>query len=320
MTAGGHIPVMRDDVVAALAPRDGALYVDGTFGGGGYSRAILDAAQCTVVGIDRDPDAIARGADAVKRYGGRLVLVRGRFGEMKSLLAGRGIDAVDGVTLDLGVSSMQLDEAERGFSFRRDGPLDMRMQKSGPSAADAINKLAEAELARIIREFGEDRRARRIARFICSARAEQPITRTGELADIVLRAAPGRRDDDIHPATRTFQALRIYVNDELGELESGLAGAEAVLKPRGRLAVVTFHSLEDRIVKRFLRRRSGGEPQASRHVPDRGDAPPPTFRLLFRRAARPSAEEISANPRARSARLRAAERTAAPAVPREEAA
>lgn len=309
MAGNGHIPVMRDEVVEALAPRDGALYVDGTFGGGGYSRAILDAAACNVVGIDRDPDAIARGADTIQHYNGRLTLARGRFGEMKALLAREGIDSVDGVTLDLGVSSMQIDQAERGFSFRHDGPLDMRMEKSGPGAVELVNETAEAELAHIIREFGEERRARRIARFICAEREDQPITRTGQLADIVRRAAPGRRDDDIHPATRTFQALRIYVNDELGELNAGLSDAEAVLKPGGRLAVVTFHSLEDRIVKQFLRRRSGNAPRVSRHLPGQDDNRAPSFHLLFRRARKPSADEIAANPRSRSARLRAAERT-----------
>lgn len=301
-----HVPVLLDEVVAALAPHDGATYVDGTFGAGGYSKALLEAAQCRVVGIDRDPEAAARGAALAARYEGRLRVVEGRFGDMARFLGG---EKVAGVALDLGVSSPQLDDPERGFSFRADGPLDMRMGRDGKSAADLVNTESEEKLAEIIREYGEERFARRIARAIV---ARRPIFRTGELAAIVRDAIPRRDPSGIDPATRTFQALRIWVNDELGELDRGLAAAEAVLAPGGRLAVVSFHSLEDRRVKDFLRRRSGGAPRASRHVPA-APTPAPTFRLLSKKPVEPSAEELRRNPRARSARLRAAERTSAPA-------
>lgn len=301
-----HVPVLLDEVVAALAPHDGATYVDGTFGAGGYSKALLEAAQCRVVGIDRDPEAVARGAALAARYEGRLRVVEGRFGDMARFLGGA---KVDGVALDLGVSSPQLDDPERGFSFRTDGPLDMRMGRDGKSAADLVNTESEEKLAEIIREYGEERFARRIARAIV---ARRPIFRTGELAAIVRDAIPRRDPSGIDPATRTFQALRIWVNDELGELDRGLAAAEAVLAPGGRLAVVSFHSLEDRRVKDFLKQRSGGAPRASRHAPA-APTPAPTFRLLSRKPVVPSAEELRRNPRARSARLRAAERTAAPA-------
>jgi 16S rRNA (cytosine1402-N4)-methyltransferase len=297
--------------MAAIAPRDGAIYVDGTFGGGGYSRALLEAADCKVWGIDRDPDAVAGGGALAELYPGRLSLIEGRFGDMVTLLRAEGVEAVDGIALDVGVSSMQIDTAERGFSFRNDGPLDMRMEASGTSAADLVNDTDEAPLADIIYLYGEERRARRIARAIVEARRAAPITRTRQLADIVRRAY-GRADIRIHPATRTFQALRIYVNDEIEELRSGLAAAETLLGPGGRLAVVTFHSLEDREVKRFLQERSGQAPRASRHVPDLSDtAPPATFRLLSPRVGRPGDAEIAENPRSRSARLRAAERTEA---------
>lgn len=301
-----HVPVLLDEVVAALAPHDGATYVDGTFGAGGYSKALLEAAQCRVVGIDRDPEAVARGAALAARYEGRLRVVEGRFGDMARFLGG---EKVAGVALDLGVSSPQLDDPERGFSFRADGPLDMRMGRDGKSAADLVNTESEEKLAEIIREYGEERFARRIARAIV---ARRPIFRTGELAAIVRDAIPRRDPSGIDPATRTFQALRIWVNDELGELDRGLAAAEAVLAPGGRLAVVSFHSLEDRRVKDFLRRRSGGAPRASRHVPA-APTPAPTFWLLSKKPVEPSAEELRRNPRARSARLRAAERTSAPA-------
>lgn len=313
MSGAPHTPVLLDRVIEALAPRDGGIYVDGTFGAGGYARAVLAAARCTVLGIDRDPDAVALAAGVADDFPGRLTVVGGRYGDMQRIVTEAGLDGVDGVALDLGVSSMQLDDAHRGFSFRGDGPLDMRMEQDGPSAADAVNTLAEEDLADIIYEYGEERASRRIARAIVEARAREPITRTAQLADIVRRVMPKSRDG-IDPATRTFQALRIYVNQELAELDRGLSAAEAVLKAGGRLAVVAFHSLEDRRVKTFLRDRSGETPRGSRHLPDTSAAgPAPTFRLLARRAVKPDADEIAANPRARSARLRAAERTAAPA-------
>ena len=318
---GGHRPVMLREVLEVLNPRDGGIYVDGTFGAGGYSRALLDAANCSVWGVDRDPDAIAAGAPLVDRYPG-LSLVTGRFGDMAALLRARGVDAADGIALDIGVSSMQLDRRERGFSFRADGPLDMRMEKQGESAADVVNDRDEHELANIIHDYGEERRARAIARAIVAARAQSPITGTLQLAEIVRGAFGGKSAAGIDPATRTFQALRIYVNDELGELDRGLLAAEALLRPGGRFAVVTFHSLEDRRVKRFLRLRSGRSPQQSRHRPHRPAGwrdPEPSFHLLPGNGTAPTGDEVRANPRARSARLRAAERTAAPAWPRERA-
>ena len=307
-----HLPVLRAEMLAAIAPREGGIYVDGTFGAGGYSKALLDAAACKVYGIDRDPDAIAGGEGLQRRYDGRLDLIQGRFGDMAELLAMRGVRLVDGVALDLGVSSMQIDEAPRGFSFRFEGPLDMRMEKSGPSAADIVNGASEAELADIIGGYGEERHARRVAKAIVKARKEGPIATTGALAEIVRRAVPHGRDA-IDPATRSFQALRIAVNDELGEIDRGLAAAEAVLAPGGRLAVVAFHSLEDRRVKNFLRARSGQAPRGSRHAPESGRARSPSFEVPQRRPVGPGQAEITANPRARSARLRSAVRTAAPA-------
>jgi 16S rRNA (cytosine1402-N4)-methyltransferase len=303
---------MLREVLQVLAPRDGGIYVDATFGAGGYGRALLDAADCAVWGIDRDPDAIAAAANLVERSGGRLHLVQGRFGDMGEQLPRHGLSEVDGIALDIGVSSMQLDRPERGFSFRHDGPLDMRMEKRGPSAADIVNGRSEAELARIIGDFGEERRARAIARAIAAARTVAPITRTLQLAEIVRRASGGRKSAAIDPATRTFQALRICVNDELGELDRGLRAAERLLAPGGRLAVVSFHSLEDRRVKTFLRQRSGFGPRPSRHLPPAAAAPA-TFRLLPEDGMTPGAEEVRVNPRARSARLRAAERTSAAA-------
>jgi 16S rRNA (cytosine1402-N4)-methyltransferase len=314
---GGHQPVMLREVLAALNPRGGGIYVDGTFGAGGYARALLEAADCTVWGIDRDPDAIAAGKTLAERHAGRLHLVAGRFGEMAALLNARGVAASDGVALDIGVSSMQLDRAERGFSFRQDGPLDMRMERRGESAADLVNGRSEQELADIIFTFGEERRARAVARAIVAARREAPVAGTLRLAEIVRKAVGGRAAG-IDPATRTFQALRIYVNDELGELDRGLIAAETLLRPGGRLAVVTFHSLEDRRVKSFLRRRSGRVPQQSRHRPQRPEPlPEPSFRLLPADGTTPSAQDVRDNPRARSARLRAAERTGAPSWPRD---
>jgi 16S rRNA (cytosine1402-N4)-methyltransferase len=299
-------------MLEGLAPRDGAYYIDGTFGGGGYSQAILDSADCRVLGIDRDPDAISRGAALVARYAGRLTLVEGRFSQLDLLLENSGETGSDGVVLDLGVSSFQLDEAERGFSFRADGPLDMRMGRDGASAADLVNTAEESTLVDIIGTLGEERFARRVARAIVAAR---PIARTSELAQAVARAlGPAAARQPIHPATRTFQGLRLHINDELGELERGLAAAERVLRPQGRLAVVAFHSLEDRIVKRFLAERSHAAPQGSRHAPERRDHRAQTFRLLGSRPRMPGAAEIARNPRSRSARLRVAERTSSSAV------
>ena len=298
----GHTPVMLAEVLEALSPRDGAHYVDGTFGGGGYASAILEAADCRVLGIDRDPAAIARGQKLVERFGGRLTLVQGEFSRMNEFT-----QATDGVVLDLGVSSFQFDEPARGFSFREDGPLDMRMSLSGESAADVVNSADERTLARIIARFGEEKNARRIARAIIAAR---PVTGTAQLAAIVSQAqGPAALRHAIHPATRTFQALRIHVNDELGELERGLEAALDILKPQGRLVVVSFHSLEDRMVKRFLTERSTTAPRASRHAPVGAPSHKAAFQLLPRRE--PSAEEIASNPRSRSAKLRAGIKLAA---------
>ncbi|HTH97757.1 MAG TPA: 16S rRNA (cytosine(1402)-N(4))-methyltransferase RsmH [Stellaceae bacterium] len=308
-----HIPVLLDDVVLALAPRAGQTVLDGTFGRGGYTRALLEAAPCRVVGIDRDPTAIAAGRTLAPQFGGRLTLVEGRFGDMIDLLASAGISRIDGVTLDLGVSSPQLDDAARGFSFRFDGPLDMRMGSEGPDAASVVNTLPETELANIIWRYGEERMSRRVAGAIVAARREALIERTSELAQIVRRVVPASRDG-IDPATRTFQALRIYVNDELGELDRGLAAAEKLLPEGGRLAIVSFHSLEDRVVKTFLRERSDAAPQGSRHQPgSSANRREPSFRLIARKPVVPSAAEAARNPRARSAKLRVAERTSAPA-------
>ncbi len=308
MTMEGHVPVMLAEVLATLGPQDGATYLDATFGGGGYARAILEAAPgCTVFAIDRDPDAIARGAALARRFPGRLHLIEGRFGDMLALLRDRGIAALDGVVMDLGVSSFQLDQAERGFSFRADGPLDMRMERTGPTAAELVNSLPERDLADIIFRFGEERFARRIARAIVARRAEAPFTTTADLAALVRRAVP-RDPSGIDGATRSFQALRIAVNDELGEVERGIAAAMEVLAPGGRLVVVAFHSLEDRIAKQAMAAASG-RGGASRHDPAAlFGRPKASFRLLTSRALRPQEAECSANPRARSARLRGIER------------
>ncbi len=315
-----HSPVMVAEVVAGLAPRAGGAYVDATFGAGGYAQAILEAAACTVIGIDRDPAACRRAEPLCAHYAGRLRVIRGRFAAMVPLLDALSLAQVDGVAFDLGVSSPQLDVAARGFSFRLDGPLDMRMDPDeGPTAADAVNALPEDELARILLAYGEERAARRIARAVVRARAEAPIATTGQLADIVRGILPAGRSR-IDPATRTFQALRIYVNDELGELDRGLAAAETLLAPGGRLCVVAFHSLEDRRVKTFLTMRSGRQAAPSRHRPEiPAGRPSPSFRLVHNGAVRPGGDEIAANPRARSARLRVAERTAAPPWPKSEA-
>jgi 16S rRNA (cytosine1402-N4)-methyltransferase len=312
---------MLAEVLRLLAPRAGGVYLDGTFGGGGYAQAILGAAPCTLWAIDRDPDAIARGAGLVARFPGRLHLIHGRFGNMLDLLAERGVTALDGVVLDVGVSSYQLDDPSRGFSFRRDGPLDMRMERAGPTAADLVNSLPERELADLLFEFGEERASRRIARAIVAARAESVpghgsgITTTGRLASIIRGVLPPDRSG-IHPATRSFQALRIRVNDELGEIERALDQAARLLSPGGRLIVVSFHSLEDRIVKRFMGEAAGRSPAPSRHDPRgltaRGT---PRFRLLTARPLRPGPAETAANPRARSARARALERPDSGAAP-----
>jgi 16S rRNA (cytosine1402-N4)-methyltransferase len=307
---GVHVPVLAPEMVAALSPRAGQLYLDGTFGAGGWSQALLEAAPCRVVALDRDPAAVSIGHELARAFAGRLTVLEGCFGEMESLLRPLGIEAVSGVALDLGVSSPQLDEPQRGFSFRADGPLDMRMAGHGRTAADLVNTLPETALASLIRTYGEERFARRVARAIVRVRAASPITRTGALADLVRKTVPA--DGAIDPATRTFQALRIAVNDEEGELERGLAAAERMLAPGGRLAVASFHSLEDRSVKNFLRTRGGAAPRASRHAPAVRQAAP-SFRLLTRKPIVPGASETARNPRARSARLRAAERTAAPA-------
>jgi 16S rRNA (cytosine1402-N4)-methyltransferase len=307
-SASRHIPVLGVEAVARLSPRDGGIYVDATFGAGGYSRMILDIAGTNVIGIDRDRSAILGGFDLVERSNGRLTLIEDRFSNLAEVCDAQGIAAVDGIVMDVGVSSMQLDQAERGFSFRLGGPLDMRMGQNGPSAADVVAKASEADLANIIYIFGEERHSRSVARAIVAARKEAPITTTRALADIVsrvVRSKPG----EIHPATRTFQGLRIFVNEELDELHLALAAAERMLKPGGRLAVVSFHSLEDRIVKNFLveRGKAGG---GSRHLPEIAQAEP-SFQVLTKRPITPGDEEVAANPRARSAKLRAAERTSA---------
>ena len=310
-----HVPVLLKEVLDALMPRDGGIYVDGTFGAGGYTRAILEAADCHVWGIDRDPDVIARARDMETEFKGRLTVVEGRFGDMAERLGERGVAAVDGVALDLGVSSMQLDQAERGFSFQSDGPLDMRMEQAGMSAADVVNTFDETDLANIIYEYGEERRSRHVAHAIVMARGEAPFTSTRQLAEVVRRVVK-KSKDGIDPATRTFQGLRIYVNDELGEVDRGLTGAEKLLAPSGRLAVVSFHSLEDKRVKAFLNARSGNLPNPSRHAPDTGErGPEPTFTLPKKGAIKPGDAECRVNPRARSSRLRVAVRTNAPAWP-----
>jgi 16S rRNA (cytosine1402-N4)-methyltransferase len=304
----GHIPVMLDEMLATLAPSDGGVYLDGTFGGGGYASAILEKASCILWAIDRDPEAIERGAALVARFPGRLHLLLGQFGDMAALLDEAGVTELDGIVLDLGVSSFQIDDPDRGFSFRFDGPLDMRMGKQGTSAADLVNTLPESALADVLYEFGEERASRRIAHAIVAARLEAPIETTGRLAEIIRSVLPPDRSGN-HPATRSFQALRIKVNDELRQIEDALAQAVGLLAPGGRLVVVAFHSLEDRIVKRFMSEAAGRTGSPSRHNPAgliTRDAP--NFRLLTARALRPRTGEANQNPRSRSARLRALER------------
>ncbi len=307
-----HRPVMLAEVLEGLALAGGERVIDATFGAGGYSAAILDQNPTThVMAIDRDPNAIRDGASLVAAAEGRLTLVEGRFGDLGTLAEKHGFSPANAIVLDIGVSSMQIDDAARGFSFRANGPLDMRMEQAGPSAADLVNTLPEAELADLIYTYGEERRSRAVARAIVAARRDAPFETTKQLADLVASVVYSR-PDAIHPATRTFQALRIAVNDELGELERALEASEDVLETGGRLAVVTFHSLEDRIVKRFIADRSGDTPEPSRHMPGR-ERVSPTFETLRRKPVDPSAQEIALNPRARSARLRVAHRTAAPA-------
>ncbi|HHL22326.1 MAG TPA: 16S rRNA (cytosine(1402)-N(4))-methyltransferase RsmH [Aliiroseovarius sp.] len=309
-----HVPVLLTPLLEAVAPVTG-VWVDGTFGAGGYARGLLAAGAARVIGIDRDPGVFDMAAGWAGEYGDRLTLVRGTFSELDRLAGA----PVDGVVLDLGVSSMQLDQAERGFSFRRDGPLDMRMSQAGTSAADLVNALDEARLADILYHYGEERASRRIARAIVRARAEAPITTTLRLAEIVAGCLPRPKPGQSHPATRSFQALRIAVNDEFGQLVAGLEAAERALKPGGRLAVVTFHSLEDRVVKRFLAARAGRAGGTSRYAPA-ARPEPARFTLTPRRAIAPDADELARNPRARSARLRVATRTDAPAGPAPRAA
>ena len=307
-----HRSVMLNEVVAAIAPRAGGVYLDGTLGAGGYARALLEAADCTVIGVDRDPAARALVSAYAPLYGGRLRVTAGVFGALDGAARAVGFDSVDGVMLDIGVSSMQIDEAERGFSFMRDGPLDMRMAQDGESAEDIVNGADESALADIFFHYGEERKARAVARAVVKARQAARITTTAQLSKIIESVFPPNHPGKIHSATRSFQGLRIAVNDELGELERGLAAAERALAPGGVLAVVTFHSLEDRIVKRFFTDRSGATPNPSRYVPA-AQPPQPTFTMLTRRAVEPTDEEVWSNPRARSAKLRAGRREDAPA-------
>ena len=308
----GHVPVMISEVLGALKPFNDGLFIDGTFGQGGYSEAILKAAAATVIGIDCDPAAVKFGEKLTRKYHERFTILEGRFGNIERLMNSKGVLGVNGIAFDLGVSSMQLNTPNRGFSFRTDGPLDMRMSKQGVTAADLVNDISERELSNILHEFGEERQARRIARAIADYRAQAPIQRTSQLAKIV-RGVVFKSKEKIDPATRTFMALRIYVNDELGELRRGLCAAENILVPGGRLAIVAFHSLEDRIVKEFLYARSGRLSRGSRHLPDaNNNQPAPSFKLIKPIMIKPSQSEIAKNPRSRSARLRVAERTDSP--------
>jgi 16S rRNA (cytosine1402-N4)-methyltransferase len=309
-----HVPVLLAEVLQAMNPVDGESYADLTFGAGGYSKAILDKANCRLFAFDRDPDAIERGRVLEAHYPGRLQLFQSNFGSFAEALNEESVTALDGVVMDVGVSSMQLDQAERGFSFMKDGPLDMRMAKTGQSAADVVAKFSAERLADIIYVFGDEPRSRAIGRAIAKARVEEPIISTRQLVAAIERATgPHRPHLRTHPATKTFQALRIFVNDELGQLVDALIAAELVLKPGGRLVIVTFHSLEDRIAKQFLAERSGNLPATSRHAPGPVSHRPATFRLPFKGHVSPGESEIVANPRARSAKLRCAIRTEAEA-------
>lgn len=304
-----HNPVMLSEVLSTLSPKDGGVYVDGTFGAGGYTRAILKSADCKVIAIDRDKTALDAAKSWASEFGDRLSLVHGTFGQVKSHVEALGFERVDGFVIDIGVSSMQIDQAERGFSFRFDGPLDMRMDRqSGETAADIVNSKKESDLADLIYKYGEERASRRIAHAIVKARAEAPIETTGRLVEIIHGVMPKGRDK-IDPATRTFQALRIVVNDELGELEAALEASTSLLKDDGRLVVVSFHSLEDRIVKTFLRSESGAQKSVSRYLPEPSSEENATLRLENKKAVEATKDEISKNPRARSAKLRYAIKT-----------
>ncbi len=315
-----HIPVLFSEVLDALAPQDGHAFIDGTFGAGGHSCGLLDAANCRVLALDRDPNVFVGAAERFAAYGDRLIMAQARFRDMEVLARHEGFAPADGILLDLGVSSMQLDTAKRGFSFQANGPLDMRMSQSGMTAADLVNGASEEQLADILFRLGEERKSRAIARAIVAARKSRPIKRTLRLAEIVAEAVGPIRDRNKHPATRTFQALRLAVNGELEELALGLAAAERLLKPGGRLAVITFHSLEDRIVKRFFASRSGTVNRPSRHMPDVPAGPAASFRLFNRKPVTPGDEEVAANPRARSAKLRVGVRTDASPHPLDMAA
>ena len=312
-SSSGHIPVMLAEVLQTLQPKDGGVYVDGTFGAGGYTRAILEAADCTVYAIDRDPEAYARAVSMAKDFPGRLIPLHGCFGSIAELLKTQAITQLDGIVLDIGVSSIQLATPERGFSFQKDGPLDMRMSKAGESAADIVNNASEKDLAHIIYTYGEERASRQIAKKIVAARAVAPIATTLQLADIVHSVLPQHPKLKTDTATKTFQALRIHVNDELGELERALQAAEKLLRPEGRLVVVTFHSLEDWRVKNFLKERAGALGNNSRHLPAAPTGPEPTFIIGESNGLKASDDEIDINPRSRSARLRYGIRTTAPA-------
>ena len=313
MTTSPHFPVMLPEVLSVLMPKDGEVYVDGTFGAGGYTRAFLEAADCTVIAIDRDPAALSRANDLKAEFGERLIFIQGRFGDALDLVNAAGYKQVDGFVLDVGVSSMQFDEANRGFSFRFEAPLDMRMDtSSGQTAADLVNTMEEEDLANLIYKYGDERKSRYIARRVVEERAKGPIETTIQLADMIRDVVFKSPKDKIDPATRTFQALRIAVNDELGELERGLSAAENLLKDGGRLVVVSFHSLEDGIVKSFLYERAGKTPAPSKYLPVGPQGADPSFILSPKKPLDPSVAETSQNPRSRSARLRGAVRTSFP--------
>ena len=308
---GLHQPVMLAEVVEALAPKDGAIYVDATFGRGGYSKAVLNAADCKVIAIDRDPDAIAAGNLMADDYHGRLILTSGQFSQLATLASSLGAVFLDGVMFDLGLSSTQIHEAERGFSFNLDGPLDMRMSKTGANAEAFVNSATEKELVYVLKTYGEERAATKIAKAIIRTRKENPLTRTSQLATIIRSVLPKAKPGQIDPATRSFQAIRIHINNEIEEISLALEASEKCLKPGGVLAVVSFHSLEDRVVKKFMRERSDQAPKPSRHAPPASPTEP-TFRLISKRPLYPSEDEVANNPSARSARLRVAHRTDAP--------